>query len=71
MKLRRKVYNGVTAFMGLMAGVMLFWLMLWQVYEADDLSSALIIGAAVAAAVLREAYHQWHEEQRAKQRGRY
>ena len=49
-----------------MAVVMLMWMMVWYVYEADDLFTALILGGAVMTMVLREAYHQWTREQRAK-----
>ena len=68
MKLRRKIYNVATAFMGMLAGVMLMWLMIWHVYEANDLTGALIMGGILMAMVCRETYHQWREEQRAKRR---
>lgn len=66
MKLKRMVYDWGTMALSLMAVVMLMWMMVWYVYEADDLFTALILGGAVMTMVLREAYHQWTREQRAK-----
>jgi len=68
MKLRRAIYNWGTILMTAMSCVMLTGLMIWYVYEADDLGTALIMGGIMLAMVCREAYHQWLEEQRHSRR---
>lgn len=56
--MKRKLCNACTIALCFWMGVLLFGLMTWLVYEANDLSNALIVGGAVLAMVLREAYHQ-------------
>lgn len=56
--MKRKLYDIGSGFICLVAGMMMLGLMLWYVYEANDLSTALIMGGAVLSMALREAYHQ-------------
>lgn len=57
--MKRKLYDIGSGIVCMITGVMMLGLMLWMVYEANDLSSAVIIAGAMIAMVLREAYHQW------------
>ena len=60
--MKRKLYDLGSGALCLMTGMLLFGLMIWMVYEANDMSSAMIICAAMMAMVCREAYHQWRIE---------
>ena len=60
--MRNRIYNIGSGLLCYLAGVMLFGLMVWHVYEADDLSTALMLFGAMMAMVLREAYHLWRED---------
>ena len=68
MRRRREVYNWCTTLLCLLAGVMLMGLMIWHVYEADDLAGALIMGMVLMAMVSREAYHQSRPARSAERR---
>lgn len=66
--MKRKLYDIGSGLVCLMAGSLMLWLMMWLVYEANDLSSAVIVGAGMMAMVLREAYHQWRMEHARRRR---
>ena len=68
--MKRNLYNWCTTLLCLLAGVMLMGLMIWHVYEADDLAGALIMGIALMAMVSRESYHQSRAVKRSDCHGR-
>lgn len=66
--MRNKIYNIGSGLLCYLAGVMLFGLMVWHVYEADDLFTALILAGAMMAMALREAYHLWRADHARRRR---
>ncbi len=66
--MKRKLYDIGSGLVCLVTGSLMLWLMMWLVYEANDLSSAVIVGAGMMAMVLREAYHQWRMEHARRRR---
>lgn len=59
MNMKRRLYDRITILLCMMADAMLVVMMFWYVYEANDLSTALILSGILTAMILREVYHQW------------